>query len=145
MKKIILIIFSIFVISACSSTAKFGNFSTEIEDNHMIVDVLALDITKQITTSYIPAKTKFQFTHDSSDNLGQFLGQELRLKGFAVGEYKVNETQDGHKLSYIVDHFSPTKLLVRIYIDNKTMSRLYNVEQNKASPSGLWSISTMEL
>jgi hypothetical protein len=139
--RFLLIIFGLLLFSGCSSTSvqNFGNYSAVVNTNQALVSTIANDVVEQIQVGNPPSTTMFYFTHKVEDNFGITIQDKLRSMGYAIADHSVERVGKGKTLSYVIDNFDETTLLVRIYSGNKTFSRLYNVEQNMAVPAGAWS------
>lgn len=139
--RMLYLLLSTILLSACSSTPKneFGTYIIPDYQSETIVSVLAADAADQIEELYVPAQTKFFFVHQTNDQFGLEIKEQLRVMGYAISEYDVSSSGDGERVAYIVDHYSDTALLVRLYVGDNTLSRLYQLDQNMAFASGAWS------
>jgi len=157
MKILIALMLVLPIIQACNP--KVHNMNpvnaySKVETKNINEDYIAKDAVNQLRKIFPPAKTHLNFICAPKDQLGTFLIEELRLKGYAVTESKTkvffgnskvaeiknNKIEDEPtKVNYIYDELHDEGCIrLTLIIGNKMLSRVYYVDVNGIGPSGQW-------
>ena len=126
-------------LAGCASTAPYGNFATHPPAG--LEERIAADTVKQLVALYPPARTRFHLGQPTPDAYGSALVEVLRAKGYALVEFKeaAPATVPGLSLHYVLDAAaSPNLYRVTVTVGQKSLSRAYLAQNDRAAPAGAW-------
>jgi len=120
--------------------------TNKVDNNDNVVTInqdvsgIAADAVSQLTTLYLPAKTRLNLPYEPIDDFGIALAKGLRDAGYAVAEGADNA---GYKLRYLCEFDGASNLRVQIYVGTSAICRLYFVKNNSGTatyaPASGWS------
>lgn len=136
-------------IAGCAATppqTSYGNYvaiSSPASEKTM-----AQDAVKRLVRLYPPASTRFNLMHASPDAFGASLIEAMRIKGYALQEFKSEpaKSEAGQapaagalSLSYTLDQPIDAALYrVTLLINNQPLSRVYEAKNGTVTPAGYW-------
>ena len=139
-------------LAGCATTGQsttYGNFTQSVPA--ALNQTMADDAAKQLVAVYPPASTQLDLQHATQDAFGVALVELLRIKGYAVSEFKpaaqvtaatavTNEPANSNKpLRYIVDQAESNLYRVTLLVGNQSLTRAYATAQNGTLyPAGAW-------
>lgn len=125
----------------------YGNFTQSVPA--AFNQTMADDAAKQLVAVYPPASTQLDLQHATQDAFGVALVESLRIKGYAILEFKptaqvasivTNEPANTSKpLRYVVDQAESNLYRLTLLVGNQSLTRAYATAQNGALyPAGAW-------
>lgn len=140
MKQLITCIIFLISLTGCMAMS-YGNFASAPSSFNK---GMANDTAKQLVLLYPPAHTRFNIKQTVTDEFGIALIQSLRLKGYAVHEKNLGQTQSAQSIGidfgYVVDVPAGTNLYrVTVTIGQQSLSQVYRPAQDgKVYAAGSW-------
>jgi hypothetical protein len=146
-------------LSGCATALPYGNFLRDPMPETFHAR-LASDTVTHVLQLYPPANTRVTLQHPMDDPYGTTLVDTLRLKGYAVSEYRpeatwsrqslersepptpsrpVSPEATGVTLRYVLDGpFEAHLYRLTVLIGSQTLSRAYRVRNGGFTPAGAW-------
>jgi hypothetical protein len=135
---------------ATPQQSTYGNFTQSAPT--AMHKTVANDAVKQLVVLYPPATTRLDLQQATPDAFGSLLVESLRVKGYALLEFKPGSTTAaspgtgtgtaagaGKPLRYILDQLDANLYRVTLLVGNQSLTRAYLAAQSGTlHPAGAW-------
>ncbi len=121
------------LIAGLTACAHYGNLAGTTADD---AGLLATDTARAMAVVWPPAETRIRVEENDRDPFLSALIAQLRQSGYPVIPPSSTE---GNELLYLVDRLDAGQIRVSVWLDGRSLHRLYRAKGGRPQPASAWS------